>query len=415
MFDKFSTNLANPLQRFSALDLLLKAFVISMFLPARFSNVIAIALLVYWLIEGGLGSKMRRYLKNPPAWIFSLFFLTFVLCLIYTTNMRQGLKEIETRAPLLFLSIVMGSTVSLSAKMVDDLITLFKNLCVIVCLIMMGLGAFKYLTTDDASVLFYRALANDVGFHPVYLSYFVVLGLVIHFTRNVRYGVLFWIYAFVLILAVVLLSSKLMTGVTILFLLVFLIRGNFHWRKAFVVLGIAACAGGAFFFDFNYDRIRDLFHDVDVVSKDNFGYDEPFNGFSLRLVFAKTALEGVSKDIPTLVFGVGAGDAQDFLNALYDERGLIKAGYRDYNTHNQFIDTVVETGLIGVAILVFLFVLNFRSAIVSGDKVFLFFMVMILVGCMTESVLERNKGVILVAFICSIYGARINTVRDEQN
>ncbi len=67
------------------------------------------------------------------------------------------------------------------------------------------------------------------------------------------------------------------------------------------------------------------------------------------------------------------------------------------NFHNQFLQTWAEVGILGFLLLVFLM---FRPFFLKNQHpLFLIFVSLTLIGFLTESMLERQAGVVLFAFM----------------
>ena len=102
-----------------------------------------------------------------------------------------------------------------------------------------------------------------------------------------------------------------------------------------------------------------------------------------------------NKNIP---FGNGIGDANNSIFESYRELGLDKNAEREYNAHNQFIQTYVGLGLIGFLILLFLFFFYFKYFMKHKSFVGYSFVIISFLLFQTESFLERHHGLVLFTF-----------------
>ncbi len=106
-----------------------------------------------------------------------------------------------------------------------------------------------------------------------------------------------------------------------------------------------------------------------------------------------------------VVWGVGAGDRMDELMPYY---GSMED---TYCPHNQFLDTWMATGILG---LLALLTMLFYPMIVAWRKKQLFpllFLIMLALSLMFESMLERQMGVVFVA-VMYVYCAMILQITD---
>ena len=103
-----------------------------------------------------------------------------------------------------------------------------------------------------------------------------------------------------------------------------------------------------------------------------------------------------------LITGVGTGDNKDELDELYKERGFKKAEVATLNIHNQFLETSIQLGLIGLMALLALFILPFVKAISNSNILLICFVVINGFFFMFESCLNRQAGVFYFAFVLSL-------------
>ena len=105
------------------------------------------------------------------------------------------------------------------------------------------------------------------------------------------------------------------------------------------------------------------------------------------------------------LIGYGIGDATKELNlALKDCDALFWNGEKNVpihakklNYHNQFLQTWAEVGILGFLLLAFLMIRPFFLK--NQHPLFLIFVALTLIGFLTESMLERQAGVVLFAFM----------------
>jgi O-antigen ligase len=105
-------------------------------------------------------------------------------------------------------------------------------------------------------------------------------------------------------------------------------------------------------------------------------------------------------------FGVGTGDLKEELVKKYE------AYHYDYgirtrlSPHNQFLHTAVILGIFGVLSLALLLGSAFMLAWKNRDWVYLLFVFLVFLNCMTESILERQAGILFFGFVNSLFASR---------
>jgi O-antigen ligase len=73
-------------------------------------------------------------------------------------------------------------------------------------------------------------------------------------------------------------------------------------------------------------------------------------------------------------------------------------GYLGYNTHNQFLETLLKTGVGGLVVLLFLCFSLIKMAWQKKKKELSFIIALLLAWLFTESVLERQYGILIITF-----------------
>ncbi|HEX7844179.1 MAG TPA: hypothetical protein VF476_00180, partial [Chitinophagaceae bacterium] len=109
----------------------------------------------------------------------------------------------------------------------------------------------------------------------------------------------------------------------------------------------------------------------------------------------------------------GAANAQPFLDSQYISRNMYRGngsatdkGYLGYNTHNQFLESLLKNGIPGVIVFLAIFVGLLSMAWQKRKGGRLFILLLLLTYACIESVLETQYGIILFTFFpCLIYFA----------
>jgi O-antigen ligase len=100
-----------------------------------------------------------------------------------------------------------------------------------------------------------------------------------------------------------------------------------------------------------------------------------------------------------LVLGVAPGDANDALYDSYKQNGLTGAYAKKLNAHSQYFQTAVGLGLIGLCSLLAMFII---PLIENKKRTVLFFIVIIALNFVTESMLQTMAGSIFFGYFYGI-------------
>jgi O-antigen ligase len=105
------------------------------------------------------------------------------------------------------------------------------------------------------------------------------------------------------------------------------------------------------------------------------------------------------------LFGFGTGDVQDELEKHYVEHDYVSLTYwknTRFNAHNQFMETALALGIIGLLVFVIGMIFGLKEAIRNKNKLYIVFVILFLGSCLTESMLERQNGIVFFAFFNSM-------------
>jgi len=109
------------------------------------------------------------------------------------------------------------------------------------------------------------------------------------------------------------------------------------------------------------------------------------------------------------LFGVGTGDLKEELSKYYAKNHFNYGLEKNYSPHNQVLHTAVILGIFGCLFLLAMFLVPLFLAFSNKDWVYFFFLLIVLMNCMTESILEVQKGVLFFAFFNTWFYQRIKT------
>ncbi|MGQ9847171.1 MAG: O-antigen ligase family protein, partial [Bacteroidales bacterium] len=109
----------------------------------------------------------------------------------------------------------------------------------------------------------------------------------------------------------------------------------------------------------------------------------------------------VVKENPIL--GVGTGDVKDALIDEYAKRQMLGAIEKKLNAHNQFLETAVGQGIIGILVFLFVFLIPFIKALKEKNIVWMLFLLLISFNFLFESMLNTQMGVFFFAYFYSFF------------
>jgi len=141
--------------------------------------------------------------------------------------------------------------------------------------------------------------------------------------------------------------------------------------------------------------------DIMIVTQDKFKPGDYFNGLQFRLLQWRFVPEILTEN-KSWWTGVGTGDAQTYLNEKYLSKNMYAGdpakgtrGYLAYNTHNEFLQITLQTGIIGFLILIASSFCMMKMAANQKSRLAIFTTLALLVWLFTESVFETQYGIMI--------------------
>lgn len=358
-----------------------------------------------WLVSGQFKSKLKRFF-NPLAIIFSSVYFIHLIGLLYSTNLREGFSDVETKLTL-FLFPLLLFTVPFKDYLHEkrQLLKAFIGGCFVASIYCLSCSTYVYFTTG-ANTFAYTGLSGFLHSHPGYQALYMALAFftLIHYevftdekslfskTINLMLGSFFLVMVFLFTSRTVVIANILLLLLTIFYV--------FNKKLgALKAIGIATFTGliligSLWLHPHSQKRILQTIESFQEERSE--GVHPP-----IRIEIWNTSLKAI-KINP--IIGIGTGDIQDQLFSLYKQNNITKAMGRNLNAHNQFLQTTIALGAIGVIILLLNFVVPMILGFKSGDYLLLMFLFLFFIFSMTESSLEKQQGVLFYAFFNSVLG-----------
>lgn len=343
--------------------------------------------------------------KSPIVLAVGGFYVLHVLNLFHADDMAEGRRQLEIKAPFLLGSLLIVANKRLY---ISD----FKNKAEqafiagtlgvsVAALVLSSIKAIKagsiYLMTKNGSELSfftYQQLSETFS-HPGYFATFV--GFAIFLTlKNViesegKKRIYQWISLAFLFIMLILLQGR----INILALFAVFGVGAIYYafkKKMYIVLSIPALLiiGLVALLALGSENSKNRF-----VQVPNFEYDitgNEFNSATYRLAEWTCAIDVIEENF---WFGTGVGDNRQALWDAYAERGFAEGFRKKYIAHNQYLETMIVCGFIGLIALVSMLFYFARQFYAIGDFA-VFGCLLFLAFCLlTESMFERAWAITL--------------------
>ena len=338
---------------------------------------------------------------NIQSLLLPLFFVITVVSASLSVNGKEALTAIEVKLSFILLPWLFFCF-PWPVELVKRCLIAFVsgNFIASVLLIARAIG---YAFQGESNYFFYMDFSYFM--HPSYFAMYLCFALVllafyypVWFETQPALKKMSWVYAIVLTVTVFLCASKM--GFITLFLMVPLLLA-YRFRKhmslksvAFVaVVGILLLFSLPFLFPTTIDRFKSITtlepEQIDKASSES---------SAVRVLVWKQSSELIARKPLT---GYGIGDANDSLYAAYSKNGLTGALEHHLNTHNQFLQSALQMGVVGFLAIVLLTIYNGIIAMRSRHFSLLAFSLLLLLNYTVESMLQTASGVLFTAaFYC---------------
>ena len=374
--------------------------VFSLAFPSKY-NALSIYLFCSFVLFFMVKRKSFKW-KNSFVILSVVYFFLHVVYLFFDNNSLVTLFEVEKKLSFLVLPFFWYNLpVFEPQKVAKRALDWFSVAMSFFGLFLLSNAFLSSNYLEVTTPFFYHDFVSIFDGNAIYFSllFTVSLLILIENNRNDSSLFLFISIAFQSII-LILLSSKLFLFI-LGSLLIYLVVTS---KRKIILLSFVIILLGSLFWVIQ-TSIVNRFKDIEKSSffelKKEINPATKFDGFTLRKELWNIGLEIAEKDSKLLFFGVGPGDAQDEINSklksnnFYLGNGMSKkTGFLNYNCHNQYIQSILETGLFGLSLILFLFLFLLYAGFITQNKLLILFNFILLAAFFTESYLSRQIGII---------------------
>ncbi|WP_217789929.1 O-antigen ligase family protein [Pinibacter aurantiacus] len=390
------------------------ASICSAFSLTIINSITVILFFVYWLLFVDKEFSKNTF-RSKAMLLYILLYSVLVVGLFYTSNLTEGFRKIQQQSPLLILPLIFGTLPSKYVRI--NFSAIAKAFVISVFLFMLfalGYGLSNFYQSGDSDVFFAHSLLLFSDWQPVGASLAALVAIQIigfNFFDNAatlprKKKLLSLLLIFFFFILILLLANR--TVVVCLFFTIAAFTLKFKsYRKSilffFLITSLITSAAAIYTPKFKSQVIDALdFSPNNTIPLDTDSSLRGWGGKAIRIALWKCSFD-VIKAHP--IIGVGTGDAMDSLSAACENRKFYFASrYNKYNSHNQYLENTLKTGIVGLLILITTFLIPFfkkdKSAVTYLGKIFA---VCFILCCVTDTMLDLNKTIILYSFFSSIF------------
>lgn len=347
------------------------------------------------------------FLEGRSVLILSSYYLLALISFFITQNIDEGLRDLETKAAFfVFPFFIFMIKDNLNKKIISKIILSFSVSNLILALYIWGIifskGIVKVLESDNYYNPIVRKIFSEVsGYHLPYLGLFFGFSCIIFLSfildRKVKwkFKVIFLISILILVISMMFFTARMALFCT---LIAFCFYGFSYLKKKTIIkisLIFLILAFGLSFLK----PIKRRFYEMSNVEFKLPEMDDNSENVNFRLGIYYCAIETLENN---WLLGLGLGNVQEELNNCYE--GLDYIAYDDFvikkfNTHNQYLNAWLTYGIFGPIFLFGYFFFLFKGT----DKLHKSLIIIFFFALLTENLFEREAGVMLFAFLNTIF------------
>lgn len=379
-----------------------------------FVNPLLLVVLINTLISAR-GHDWLKALKNPVFWLPALFYGYYASSVLWAENTTEAWPQLETKLTLLLAPLVLAANARFLRK--EDYQRFLKyfvagNLLTLIFAFgfavfrAVGAGSMYFMpehSEQKLSFFTYTMLAEPI-MHVGYFSTYVGIGILIcmYFIITKTTRILLWyVVGLLLVLGFVMLQGRI--NILALFAVIGLATFILAVKQRLYKL-LALPVGGVVFF-----MLFVVFGPKSMTQRftqlPNFEYDisapaSAFNSATYRLAEWKGAALVIAENP---FFGTGVGDNRLALHEAYKTLNFHVGVERHFNAHNQYVETTIASGLVGLALLLLLLAGYIFLAVKHKNYLLIAAIGYFALSMLTESMLERAWAVILYAVFFPLF------------
>ncbi|MGC4022306.1 MAG: O-antigen ligase family protein [Cyclobacteriaceae bacterium] len=388
------------------------------------NNASIIILAVLWFSEGGFVKRFREIQNNKWAWPLFLYYLVLLVGAFYTRDFNNALFTFDKKISFVVLPLLAITGLPLDQKIISTLKRSFAYSCATVIAFCIGITAIHFISGGGAENFdvvsnnnyntlhpsattawmhfSYIQLSHWAGIHPGYFSMYLAFSIVILFTENVdsRFSKTLNLFLATAMAVFIALLSSRMAILAFCISTIFLVVVKIKERRTNIIVAIVlVLVVMGFLLTINPISKFRLFEEPITTNYQADSSVMQWNSVSYRLLEWQGAWSVIKDNI---LFGVGTGGGTLALMDFYSHFNSSTVGIES-NAHNQFLQTWMELGIIGLFVFISCLFGPLILAQSYSNTQYVCFLIIFIMMCLTESVVERQKGVVFFTFFQTLF------------
>jgi O-antigen ligase len=400
--------------------ILTSAIAFSIPFQAIYNSILCISLLVFWIF---FMKKIFQWPRIKIILAISILFWMALIGMVYSQNSEEGWFRLQQKSLLILLPLVFG-TISIDwQKDFKWIATFFVAGTLSACVISLLVALLFAIQHHHFEKFFSQDLAAATDLYTYLFAISCLVSSLIMIEvglgnleihrwlrhRSSVMGLIAFFSVFILLLSV---KQIILAWIIIFIAYSIRMKANRRFLLITLIAGFLLITASVFLIPTLKAKIDEVINGQDntIPLDQDASLGKGWNGIAMRKAVWVCSLDAIKAD-PWI--GVGTGDGQDKLQAAYENRQFYFASrYNHFNTHNQYLQTIVNYGFIGL--LIWLASLLWLCGVFKSNWLVVSLLSCLLFAMLTESMLETNKGIVLTSFVLTVFIFRQPTVTPNQ-
>ncbi len=367
-----------------------------------------ITLAVCWLLLGDWKNKWLQLKNNPVSLIFLLYYPLMVLGYFYSENKTEAKFLLEKDMPLFALPLIILSGPKINEQTIYNIVKSFIISCFLVAVYALGKAVYLYVYFNE-SHFYYKEIESMFDVHTTYFSMYLcfsVLLIAVHtyINRKNLSGVMIISKIFIgifFIFFMYLLAARMPFFVLISFATIIMLY--FFYKKGKLMKGLVIIAVSIIVI---FSLISTLWHTHQRFYYALHPQTWEWQGYKTRNEWLnKKVLWGCNLEAiasTNLLIGAGTGDSWESVMPCYKKWDFV-GYYEKYNAHNQYFETMLRLGIMGLSVWLFSLFIPFWFSLQKKHIYYVLLIAIFAIGCFTETMLDRQHGVVFYSFFNAVF------------
>lgn len=402
-------------------NLLLGLMAGGLIVAPHFFGLLVVIFFVYTVY--GVLKRNLVFKTNRVFYLFILFYILYVIGILFTNNMQQSLDYLEYKLSFIVFPLLFSFQLKQDRLRIELVGGMF--LVGVVSTMVLGIINSAICYFDDGSFSCFLTVSISPIHHPTYFVVYLLFGILLSWIgwyRKWAYYKLAWIVPFTFLALILHVLSLSLAG--ILFLMIFFFFAAVYliyrkWGKKLAVAGLIIVPVIAYLFVTKVPQVEGEYNNakwyMDQYMRDPESFVKntpyPMSGSEERLILW-TVASGI---LATHPMGVGTGNVDDIMFEQLNKLGQAELAEKKLNPHNQFLQTGIEIGWLGL--LVFLILLGYviHLAWKFRSGLLLLLATSLAFNSLFESMLQRQSGIVFYTFWICILVVLISAKNGQLN